>query len=356
MTYFSIINHYITLQAGQADFMPIKEFDLINYFFRNQFPYRDDVILGIGDDAALCQLPEHHQLVVSVDTFNEGIHFPQNTTPEAIGYKALAVNLSDLAAMGATPAWFTLALTHTQMEERWLSAFCKGLKHLAEMHRVALIGGDTTRGTLSITIQIMGYVAAGKALRRNGARKGDGIYVTGTLGDAGVGLTIALETLIKNEQGEDIKLKESLPIELADYFQQRLAYPSPRVELGIKLGEVASSAIDISDGLAADLGHILEESNVGATLWLERLPLSLAMQSAIEHGYFSEQQAIQWALTAGDDYELCFTVPAERELLYAQFLASQGVRKIGVINEGNRLECKYKQQPWFIEKAGFQHF
>lgn len=356
MTYFSIINHYITLQAGQADFMPIKEFDLINYFFRNQFPHREDVILGIGDDAALCQLPENHQLVVSVDTFNEGVHFPHNTIPEAIGYKALAVNLSDLAAMGATPAWFTLALTHSQMEERWLSGFCKGLKHLADMHHVALIGGDTTRGSLSITIQIMGYVTAGKALRRSGARKGDGIYVTGTLGDAGVGLAVALETPVKNPQGQALNLAQSLPIELADYFQQRLAYPSPRVSLGMQLGEIANSAIDISDGLAADLGHILEESDVGATLWVERLPLSLAMQSAIQHGYFSEQQAIQWALSAGDDYELCFTVPAEHELLYAPFLANQGVRKIGVINEGNCLECKYKQQPWFVDKTGFQHF
>jgi thiamine-monophosphate kinase len=255
---------------------------------------REDVVIGIGDDAAVLAVPAGMQLVISTDTFTAGVHFPEQTDPASIGHKALAVNLSDLAAMGALPAWFTLNLSLPTVDPAWLTAFCEGLFALANKHRVQLIGGDTTRGPLSITITVHGLVPAGEALLRSGAKPGDQVYVTGRLGEAGMGLLYL--------QG-----KLPLPEEHRAPMVDRLNRPLPRVQAGLLLRGLASACIDVSDGLLADLGHILEASRVGATVILENLPLTPAYR-------FSFNQ-LGWdtALAHGDDYELCFTLPETKK-------------------------------------------
>jgi thiamine-monophosphate kinase len=319
----------------------MNEFERINTFFNAHYPKRDDVILGIGDDAAICRVDAQRQLVVSVDTLVAGVHFPEETPVVAIGYKALAVNLSDLAAMGATPAWMTLALTCPHDDPKWWAEFTQGLALLAEEAQVSLIGGDTTRGTLTITIQIMGTVPAGCGLRRSGAQVGDGIYVTGTLGDAGLGLAIVQNRHVLSEEKH------------RNYLISRLFYPSPRWQAGQLLLDIASSAVDISDGLAADLGHILTASDVGASLQLENLPLSLALRQSIELS-----AAYRLALTAGDDYELCFTVPEALSPLLPNLLPpTLRCTRIGTIEAEKGLRCIDAQGKLFtLNQTGYQHF
>lgn len=271
--------------------MALSEFELIDRFFKNAFPDAPEVSCGIGDDAALVSVPPGQELALTMDTLVAGIHFPASATPADIGYKALAVNLSDLAAMGAEPRWITLSLTLPQDPEHWLEGFMSGFSLLAEKYALSLIGGDLARGPLSITLQLHGFVPAGSALRRSGARPGDRIYVSGTLGDAGLALGMLDHRFIVDEQHHAALL-------------QRLHRPQPRVELGLALRGLATSAIDISDGLQADLKHILEASHAGAALNPERVPVSGAMQQ------LPPEQAWNLALTAGDDYELCFTLPA----------------------------------------------
>jgi len=274
--------------------LELDEFSLIEKYFKNQKLSRPDVLLGIGDDAALVKVPFNHLLVLSMDTLVNEIHFPAQTLPFDIGYKALAVNLSDLAAMGAEPAWITLALTLPEANTKWLTEFANGLYQLANEFNVQLIGGDTTRGSLAVTIQAHGFVPPNQSLRRDGAKVGDKIYVSGTLGDAGLGLRVALHHY-------------ELPNQDKCFVLQRLNKPTPRIQLGILLRNLATSAIDISDGLLADLNHILKRSQVGANIIVKNIPLSKALLSLP----LEEAQAL--ALTAGDDYELCFTIPPEKE-------------------------------------------
>jgi thiamine-monophosphate kinase len=315
------------------------EFETIAQYFAHGFPNRSDVILGIGDDAALCTVPAGKQLVISVDTLVGDVHFPLTTAPEDVGYKALAVNLSDMAAMGATPAWVTLALTCPEINEHWLTGFTRGFAELAKRSHVSLIGGDTTKGTLTITIQIIGFIPAGKALQRNGARVNDGIYVTGTLGDAGLGLA-------------SVKKQVTLPSWIKQVVEFRLHRPSPRLQEGQALRDIANSAIDISDGLLADLGHILQASGVGALIELDALPLSQALQQQL-----SLEQAWQFALTAGDDYELCFTVPPEKETQLQAVLAEGTFKRIGTIEHESGLRCIDSVGQLFeTELIGYQHF
>jgi thiamine-monophosphate kinase len=273
----------------------LSEFSLIQQYFQQLTASRDDVLLGIGDDCALLQCPAGHVIAVSIDTLVENIHFFADVDPEHLGYKSLAVGLSDLAAMGAQPAWFTLALTLPELNEHWLKSFSQGLAKLAKKYNVQLVGGDTTRGPLTISIQVHGFVEPTKALRRSAAKVGDMIYVTGTLGDAGAALQLQLQ------EWDD----ESLNIDDKLYLRQRLEQPTPRLEIGQQLAGLASSAIDISDGLLADLGHILDKSGVGARLDLAKLPFSSSMSKV------NRAAAERFALRSGDDYELCFTVPAE---------------------------------------------
>jgi thiamine-monophosphate kinase len=285
----------------------LNEFSLIKKYFGSQNHSRADVLLGLGDDAALLQVPAGHTLVLTTDTLVEGIHFPLHTSAFDIGYKALAVNLSDLAAMGATPAWFSLALTIPFIDEIWLTGFSQGLFELANQFGVQLVGGDTTRGPLSITITAHGFLPEGKVLLRSGAKVGNKIYVSGTLGDAGLGLEIVLG-------------KRDLPDLAKAFVLERLNRPMPRVALGQLLRDFATSAIDVSDGLVSDLKHLLERSDVGAYVDAEKLPLSIALG---EH--LPPQEAYRLALTAGDDYELCFTIVPHQEKEFLTQLHTQRV-------------------------------
>jgi thiamine-monophosphate kinase len=270
-----------------------SEFSLIEQYFSHLTTERVDVTLGIGDDCALLQCPAGKELAVSIDTLVEGVHFFADVDPHALGYKALAVNLSDLAAMGADPAWFTLALTLPDYNPAWLEGFSSGLAKGAKASSIQLVGGDTTRGPLTISIQVHGLVDAGQAIRRDSAKPGDRIYVSGTLGDAGAALKHRLEAW-----SPEILVDSDWTA-----LQQRLEYPTPQNELARTIRHFASAAIDISDGLLADLSHILKRSNVGAKLLTQQLPLSSSIKK------LPQELATELALSSGDDYELCFTVP-----------------------------------------------
>ena len=266
----------------------MDEFSLIRRHFAGLTPASPDVVLGIGDDCALLQPSPGMQLAVTSDTLVAGRHFPESTAPADIGWKSLAVNLSDLAAMGAQPRWFTLALTLPAADPGWLEGFATGLGELARASGIALVGGDTTRGPLSITITAMGELPPGLALRRDGARPGDRICVTGTLGDAALALRL-LE-------------QPGLPKQL----RQRLDRPTPRIAAGLALRGLATAVLDISDGLAGDLGHILAASGVGAEINLGALP-----DSAHFNGLAPTDERIELMLRGGDDYELCICLPPE---------------------------------------------
>lgn len=272
--------------------MPCGEFYLIKQYFTSQPVKRKDVSTGIGDDCAILTVPEKQQVAISTDTLVSGIHFLPTISPEDLAYKALAVNISDLAAVGADPAWASLALTLPKVDNDWLEAFSRSLFALAEYYSIQLIGGDTTKGPLSLTITIQGLVPQGMALLRSGAKIGDWIYVTGFLGDSAAGLAV-----LQN------RLQPSQP-ESRDYFITRHLRPQPRLLQGQALRSLASAAIDISDGLISDLNHILTASGCGARINLDALPYSTAMKSQV-----SKEQAEVWALSGGEDYELCFTVP-----------------------------------------------
>jgi thiamine-monophosphate kinase len=317
----------------------LSEFDIIHRYFRDLTPARDDVLLGVGDDCALLHTAQDSALAVTIDTLVEGRHFSPGVDPADLGHKALAVNLSDLAAMGADPAWVTLALTLPRANEPWLESFARGFGALAREHGVALVGGDTTRGPLSVTVQAHGFVAPGQALRRDGARDGDLVYVTGTLGDAGLALLV--------EQGLYTR-----PQHLG-FLRARLARPAPRVGAGRSLRGVATAAIDISDGLASDLGHILDTSGCGATLHLERLPLSPAVREYVE-----ETGDWNLPLSAGDDYELCITVPEARQgevEAIGQALGC-GLTWIGSVDRAPGLRCLGEDGTMLDAAAGYDHF
>ena len=314
------------------------EFDLIERI-RARAGVRADVLLGIGDDAALLQVPEGQHLVWSTDTLVCGVHFPEDTAPADIGWKALAANLSDLAAMGATPAWITLALTLPKPDADWLDAFLDGFCELADAEGLALVGGDTTRGPLSITIGVQGFVPAGLALRRDGAGFNDDIWVTGTLGDAAGAL--------RQWQGQGLQSVK---------LRYRMDRPTPQVAAGVALRELASAAIDISDGLRADLGHVLERSGVGAEIELGRLPTSHTLAQ-----HFPDE-ADRWRLqlTGGDDYELCFTASPANALAIEQALSAIDVAAtvIGRITREPGLHLHTPEGEGFDlgKTEGFDHF
>lgn len=312
----------------------MDEFQLIRHYFARLTVSSEGVLLGVGDDAALLAVPAGHELVVTTDTLVAGRHFPESTRAFDIGWKALAVNLSDLAAMGATPRWFTLALTLPAPSADWLAGFSEGLKALADLHGVALVGGDTTRGPLSITITAMGLVGAGTAMRRNGAVQGDLVCVTGTLGDAALAL-------------------RQLPDAEADPgLRRRLDRPTPRVEAGQLLAKWGMAAIDLSDGLAGDLNHILIASQVGGELRAEKLPQSPAFARA------APADALALQLHGGDDYELCVCLRGEDFQEAAPKLAALGVplTRIGVITAEPGLRLRQGSVVQAIEPRGYQHF
>lgn len=326
--------------------MSLSEFSIIEKYFMRRATTRRDVSLGIGDDAAILDVPDGLQLVTTTDTLIEDIHFPAETNPGAIGYKSLAVNLSDLAAMGAEPAWVTLSLSLPDAREDWLDAFSNDFLDLCEKSGVQLVGGDTVSGPLVITVQVMGFVPAGKALRRDAAKPGDRIFVTGTLGDAALAL----------------RLRKEQETALSGYTEllRRLEYPEPHVSYGIALRDIANAVIDISDGLAADLGHILARSGVGATIHIDQIPVSHALQVCCNQLGLTQidGRVPELVLAGGDDYELCFTVPEDRiENLRALERFALAVTEIGVIEPMEGLRCVAADgEPVALQRFGYQHF
>lgn len=315
----------------------MSEFDLIRTHFSGIGPRRGDVRLGVGDDCALLQVPAGAELAISIDTLVAGVHFLPECDPLAIGYKCLAVGLSDLASMGAAPAWATLALTLPGADDSWLRAFAAGFSALAHEHGVQLVGGDTTHGPLSITVQVHGLVPAGGGIRRSGACAGDLVCVSGTLGDAGLALRRVL-------QGEAV----------SEYLRARLDRPTPRVAVGIGARHLATAMIDVSDGLAADLGHVLAASGVGARIQLEDLPLSPELSCQV-----SAERDWSLPLSGGDDYELCFTMPGERSGELATLADRSGcpVACIGRVTASLGLRFFAPDGSlWHPRQLGFDHF
>lgn len=283
------------------------EFDLIKRYFSRK-SLQNDVSLSVGDDCAITSIPSGYQLAITTDTLVEGTHFLPSISPADLAYKSVAVNLSDLAAMGATPTWMSLALTLPEIKEAWLAEFSQSLFAILDRYSVSLIGGDTTKGPLSITLTAQGFLPENQGLFRHQAKVGDWIFVSGFLGDSAAGLDLLLQNRkIENESDR--------------YFIQRHLHPMPRVELGLALRSFSCCALDISDGLLADLGHILERSQVGAEIYLENLPLSRHLCTQYE-----QTQAEKFALTGGEDYELCFTVSEEKREEMEQVLRSQGIK------------------------------
>ena len=320
----------------------MSEFNLIQQYFTRPTPHAD---LGVGDDAALIRVREGYQLAVSTDMLVSGTHFFADAAPYDIGWKALAVNISDMAAMGAQPKWAALALALPKVDDSWLSEFSRGFFACASAFNVDLIGGDTTRGPLNISVTIMGEVPTGKALRRDGAQIGDDIWVSGTLGDAALALA--------HLQG---KLHSQFKLDggYIEYCLNALHHPQPRAALGLALIGLANSAIDVSDGLAADLGHILKASNVGAEILLEKLPCSLFISK-----HLHEKEIQQCVLAGGDDYELCFTVPqamrAKIEKISTELHLP--IALIGNIHAGAGLVVlDENKQEISLEKTGYDHF
>ncbi|MBV8144713.1 MAG: thiamine-phosphate kinase [Gammaproteobacteria bacterium] len=320
--------------------MPLSEFALIERYFRACGAERADVTLGVGDDAALLQVAPGCELVAATDTLVAGVHFPAGSPADSIGHRALAVNLSDLAAMGARPAWALLALTLPEADEAWLGAFARGLGELALTHGVALVGGDTTRGPLTITVQLLGSVPAGRALTRAGARAGDVLFVSGTCGDAAAGLAIEQRRLTG-------------AAEARNWLRGRFLYPTPRVALGEQLRGLASACVDVSDGLLADAGRLAGASHVGAELAWSELPLSEPLVTLL-----GERRARELALSGGDDYELCFAVPPERlarllaqlpppQWRYTRIGALRAAPGAVVVRDGTVMEFSH---------SGYEHF
>ena len=317
----------------------MPEFDIIRRYFKEKTSTNAMVRIGIGDDAAVLKTQANTDLVVAIDTLVAGVHFPLNTSAFDIGYKSLAVNLSDLAAMGAVPRWMTLALTLPQANEAWLSEFSRGLFSLANEFNVALVGGDTTQGPLTISIQVGGAVEQDRALLRSGACTGDAILVTGTLGDAARGL----------------QLNQNMETDIPPGYLERLNRPIPRVAAGQRLLGLASSCIDISDGLYADLLHITEASGVGATIEVEQLPLSGLLQADA----ITLTQKYRLALGGGDDYELCFTVSEVNLALTQSALTDIGMScsVIGEITENHGITLHSTEAgEIMVDTLGYQHF
>lgn len=309
----------------------MSEFDLIEKYFNWRNLNSNN--LGVGDDCALISIDTHQQIATSVDTLIEGVHFPKGTSASDIAHKALAVNLSDLAAMGATPKYFTLALTLPEFDENWLQDFSSTLRVLANQYQIVLVGGDTTKGVLSMTLNVSGTINQGKALLRSAAQAGDRIFVSNRIGDAALAWRQIQQKLTPSDQ-----------------LLQRFNRPDPRVALGQALVGVANACIDISDGLEQDLGHILKHSNVGARIDLSQLPLGQEVQSYI-------QKTQDWcvALAGGDDYELCFSVAPEnlKKLTKIEKNLKIKLKEIGVITQNQGIE---KVGDFDKKCSSYQHF
>lgn len=317
------------------------EFDLINQHFAHLTPSDDQLILGIGDDAAIWQPTPGMQMVLTVDTLHVGRHFLPDCPPSTLGHKALAVNLSDCAAMGAKPCAFLLSLSMPETDERWLTDFAQGLQALAAEHKVLLIGGDTTQGPLSVSITLIGEVAPGKALRRSGANVGDDIYVSGKLGLPSLGLSL-------------LQSHGYLPETPYDEIVQAYREPQPQLALGQALPGLATACIDISDGFAADLMHILTQSECGARVNTASLPQAILLKE-----YATPEQALEYALTGGDEYELIFTASPDlkKEIQALSEKLNCPLTHVGQITPGTELICQDAAGNTVdLVRKGWEHF
>lgn len=320
----------------------MKEFELIQTYFAGRGPMRKDVILGVGDDAALTKVPQDQLLVVATDTMVENTHFFPDADPRAIGHRALAVNLSDFAAMGAEPAWASVALTLPDVNEPWLREFSDGLFEIADYYNVQIIGGDTTGGPLAISICLKGFIAEEKAMRRSGAKTGDWICVTGTLGASALAVASKLDNL-------------ELVEPYRSNIEKRFNFPSARLAAGQVLKHAATSAIDVSDGLLQDLQHILTASGVSAELHIEKLPIDENVRASV-----SEEKAETFALCGGEDYELLFTIPEEKKGYIEQNATAMGIdfTMIGQVRKsGSGIKLLKNGEKYELNAAtGYQHF
>lgn len=316
------------------------EQEIIAGFRAHGVAARQDVELGIGDDGAVLVPPPGRRLIAVVDTLVAGVHFPADLPACFIGHRALAVNLSDMAAMGGTPAWMTLALTVPVSDRAWLDAFRNGFFALADVWEVVLVGGDTTRGPLTVSVQLLGFAPSGGWLSRATAAPGDAVFVSGTLGDAAAGLAI-LQTAGGGLSAE------------AHHLVERFRRPEPRINEGRSLLELASAAIDVSDGFAADLGKLAAASGVGAVIETARLPVSAALRACHQAG-----ETRRLALEGGDDYELCFTVPPRRADALAGVAANWpcGCTRVGEIVAGAGVRCVDARGRAVRVAGGYDHF
>lgn len=315
----------------------MNEFSLIEKYFKALTIPAKDVLLGIGDDAACIHIEKGKNLLISTDTSVAGTHFLSTWDPYDIAYKALMVNISDIAAMGGIPWWITLALTLPDAEPSWLERFSSGLKQGLEQFNIALVGGDTTRGPLNITITIFGLVEEGKEIRRSGAKVGDKIYLSGSIGAAALAVSFLDHKIDANDQ---------------KILMDKLQKPTPRTDLQPLLNKFATSAVDISDGLSADLNHICVESKVGAIIDFKNLPIHPLVKK------YQGEKAIEFAITGGDDYELCFTVSEKDEQAFLKEAAKEKIKcySIGEIEAQNGLRAKIKEEVRNIKPHGYQHF
>ena len=330
------------------------EFEIIRrYFAAEELAFaRDGIELGIGDDAALIEVPPDKHLAMSMDVLVAGVHFPVDADPSLIANRALAVNLSDLAAMGAEPFCFMLGLVLPDSDAAWLERFSSGLVPLAQRYSCPLVGGDTSSGPLSISIQVQGLVERGRALRRSDARIGDRIYVSGTLGDAAA----ALLTLgLGSHLGSEFRLSVSEPGEACrTFFENAYFKPTPRIELAAGAGHLFSSCIDISDGLQGDLQHILDRSELGASLRLDAIPFSESARVCL-----TNENRVRAALFGGDDYELCFTVPGDDCAELESLALELGVQIscIGELEAGSGIRYRDSEGSEVpIPAQAYQHF
>jgi thiamine-monophosphate kinase len=321
--------------------LPQSEFELIGKYFARLGAERGDVRLGVGDDGAVVSPPHDRDLVVVTDTLVEEVHFPKGSPAASIGHRAFAVNLSDLAAMGAEPAWGLLALTLPEADEAWLGEFARAAGDLARRHGVALVGGDTTRGPLAMTVTLIGVVPIGVALERRGGQPGDAIFVTGSPGDSAAGLAL--------EQG---RLHVADPMS-ARILRDRFLFPTPRCEVGLALRGLASACIDISDGLGGDLEKLCLASGCGAEIEAAALPVSESLVGAV-----GRELAREYALTGGEDFELLFTVPQARLGAMNNAIASGlgPVARIGTLMSGNGVRVFTRGGVMQFSGAGYDHF
>ena len=319
----------------------MSEFELIDRHFARLGAERGDVRVGVGDDGAVVMPPAARELVMVVDTLVESVHFPRGSPAASIGHRAFAVNLSDIAAMGAEPAWALLALTLPDSDEEWLTQFARAAGDLCRRHGVSLIGGDTTRGPLSITVTLVGIVPIGVALERKGAQAGDALFVTGSPGDAAAGLAL-----------EQDRLHVVDPMS-AQILRDRFLFPTPRCEVGIALRGLASACIDVSDGLGGDLEKLCAASGCGAEIDAAALPVSEALVAAV-----GRELAREYALTGGDDYELLFCVPASRlgAMTQAMAMGLGPVTRIGRLVSGNGVRVSARGGVTQFSGSGFDHF